>query len=64
MQLFKLSTKLHSFDTFAEFAKEFALGKGDLVITNDFLYQPFMKALNLPCTFIMPPSSPTSEPGY
>lgn len=62
MQLFKLSTKLHSFDTFAKFAKEFALGKGDLVITNDFLYQPFMKALNLPCTFIMQEHYGKGEP--
>ena len=42
MQLFKLKTVIDQFETFADFAKAFALGERDLVITNDFLYEPFM----------------------
>ena len=53
MQLFKLKTRLSEFDSFADFAKEFNLTKEDLIITNEFLYNPYMRGLNLPCRFIM-----------
>ena len=46
MQLFKLKTRLSKFDHFADFAREFKLSEHDLVITNEFLYEPFMKSLN------------------
>ena len=38
MQLLKLKSRLHRFEYFADFAKEFELGDKDLVITNEFLY--------------------------
>ena len=53
MQLFKLKTRLSEFDSFADFAKEFNLAKEDLIITNEFLYNPYMRGLNLPCRFII-----------
>ncbi len=53
---------MHSFDTFAEFAKEFELGERDLVITNEFIYEPFMKACNLPCHFVMQEKYGLGEP--
>lgn len=62
MQLFKLKTTVHSFDHFGEFAKAFELGANDLVITQSFLYEPFMKALNLPCVFIMQEKYGMGEP--
>lgn len=62
MQLFKLKTRLSKFDTFAEFAKEFNLSKEDLVITNEFLYNPYMGGLNLPCRFIMQEQYGLGEP--
>lgn len=62
MQLLKLSTKVHRSETFAEFATEFALNEHDLVLTNDFLYQPFMKPLNLPCHFVMQEKYGVGEP--
>lgn len=43
MTLFDLRTKISKFDTFAEFATEFSLSKDDLVITQSFIYEPFMK---------------------
>ena len=42
MQLFKLKTRLSEFDSFADFAKEFNLTKEDLIITNEFLYNPYI----------------------
>lgn len=62
MQLFKLNTRLHFADTFAEFAQEMSLGKEDLVITNEFLYKPFMESCNLPCQFIMQEKFGVGEP--
>ncbi len=62
MQLFKLQTKIHEFSNFSDFAKEFDLGKNDLVITNEFLFTPFMAPLNLSCHFIMQEKYGLGEP--
>ncbi len=62
MQLFKLKTTIDQFDTFADFAKAFNLGEKDLVITNDFLYEPYMKACNLHCHFVMQEKYGLGEP--
>lgn len=42
MKFFKLPTQIHTFDTFSAFAKEYAIGEGDLILTHSFLYEPFM----------------------
>lgn len=62
MELFKLSTKMHKFDTFKDFAKEFDIKKGDVVLTNGFLYEPFMKDSNVDAKFIMQEEFGTGEP--
>lgn len=62
MQLFKLKSRLHQFEDFAGFAKDFNLNEKDLVITNVFLYEPFMKPLQLKCHFIMQESYGLGEP--
>lgn len=62
MQLFKLKTIISRFGTFAEFAREFALGEGDLVLTNEFLYKPFMEGLGLGCRFVMQEKYGQGEP--
>ncbi len=62
MQLFKLKTKVSKFDLFADFAKEFNLSEKDLVLTQGFLYQPFMESLKLPCHFVMQEKYGVGEP--
>ena len=62
MQLFKLKTRLSEFNSFADFAKEFNLKKEDLIITNEFLYNPYMRDLHLPCRFIMQEHYGMGEP--
>ncbi len=62
MQIFKMKTELHKVDSFAQFAEEFGLNEMDLVITNDFLYKPFMQACNLKCNFIMQEQYGVGEP--
>ncbi|TVQ07550.1 MAG: iron-containing alcohol dehydrogenase [Bacteroidetes bacterium] len=62
MQLFKLKTQISRFDTFAQFAAEFALSEKDLIITNEFLAEPFMNGLELPCHFIFQEKYGQGEP--
>ena len=45
MRQLLLRTEIHKFDTFEDFAKEFEIGEGDLLFTNEFLYTPKMKPL-------------------
>ena len=45
--------QIHRFETFAGFAKEFALSPDDLIFTEQFLYEAFIKELNLPCSILL-----------
>ncbi|MCF0230527.1 MAG: 4-hydroxybutyrate dehydrogenase [Parasporobacterium sp.] len=54
--------QLNKFKTFAEFAEEFALGERDLIVTNEFIYTPFMKELNLKSQVVFQEKFGTSEP--
>lgn len=62
MQLFKLKTTVSKFDRFAEFAEAFQLSAKDLIITQKFLYEPFMQELGLPCHFVMQEAYGSGEP--
>lgn len=54
--------QLYKFPTFGEFAEEFALGRDDLILTNEFIYQPFMKDLNLDCQIVFQENFGAGEP--
>ena len=43
---------VYKFQTFAQMAEEFKLGERDVVLTNEFIYTPFMKDLGLKCQFV------------
>jgi len=60
--MFTLKTSILQYDTFEAFAQAEKLGKGDLVITQSFLYEPFMQSLDLSCTFIMQDRYGAGEP--
>lgn len=45
MLQFMLNTEIHKFDTCKAFAEEFKLGEDDLVISNEYIYEPFFGAL-------------------
>lgn len=60
--MFTVKTNISTHKTFAEFAESFALSKDDLVITQSFIYEPFMKTLNLPCYFVMQEKYGMGEP--
>ena len=60
--MFTIKTTISKFRTFKEFTKAFALSENDLVITQSFLYEPFIKQLNFPCTFVMQDKYGSGEP--
>lgn len=62
MKIFKLPTQVHKFDNFKDFAEEFNIGKNDLVLTQQFIFDPFMKDLQLEADFIMQEKFGAGEP--
>ena len=62
MKYFNLPTQINKFDDFKSFAKEFSIGKNDLVLTQQFLFDPYMKALNLEADFVMQEKFGAGEP--
>ena len=42
-----IAPTIYKFDTFGAFAEEFKLGERDVVLTNEFIYKPFMEELGL-----------------
>ena len=54
--------ELYKYEAFAPFAEEFQLGKGDLVLTNEFIYTPFIKDLGLACQFVFQERFGAGEP--
>ncbi|MFZ5969879.1 MAG: 4-hydroxybutyrate dehydrogenase [Bacillota bacterium] len=62
MQFFKLPTVIHKFEDFKTFVEEFKIGEGDLVLTHEFLYKPFMEGLDLKADFFMQEKYGAGEP--
>ena len=62
MKNFQLVPQIHSFNKFKDFADEFKIGEGDLVLTQEFIYEPFMKELNLKSDFIFQEKYGDGEP--
>jgi 4-hydroxybutyrate dehydrogenase len=54
--------QIHSFKVFKEFAEEFKINENDLVLTHEFIYEPYMKDLNLKANFIFQEKYGTGEP--
>ena len=38
-----IAPQIDSFETFAEFAAGFSVGAEDLILTNEYIYDPIMK---------------------
>ncbi len=62
MKQFSMNLDIYKFDSFRDFAKEFEIGPGDLIFTNKFLYDPFMKDLDLKCDVYFQEKYGISEP--
>lgn len=57
-----VAPQIESFDTFADFAKEFSIGADDLILTNEYIYDPIMKKENLECNYIFQEKYGAGEP--
>jgi 4-hydroxybutyrate dehydrogenase len=62
MQGLKIVPTIHLFDTFKEFANQFNINKNDLVLTHEFLYEPFMKPLGIESNYIFQEKYGIGEP--
>ncbi|MBR5229893.1 MAG: 4-hydroxybutyrate dehydrogenase [Firmicutes bacterium] len=47
MQALKVVPEILIFDTFKEFNEHFHLGKGDILVTNQWMYDPYVKPLGI-----------------
>ena len=62
MYSFKLATEISQFDTFAEFMKEFAIDQGDLLLTNEIIFDNTMKRHNPQCSVLFQEKYGFGEP--
>ena len=47
MQALRIVPKILTFDTFKEFNDEFKIGKNDILVTNQWMYDPYVKPLGI-----------------
>lgn len=59
---FSLPTVIKSADTFKEFAENEELGSQDLIITNEFIYEPFIKPYEVGCRVLFQERYGSGEP--
>lgn len=62
MQELMLRPVIHSFLNCREFAEQFKIGPGDLILTNEFIYQPYFECLNLGCDVLFQEKYGSTEP--
>jgi len=62
MQALKLVPTIHYFDTFREFNDEYKLGKGDVLVTNQWMYDPYVKPLGIDVPVIFQEKYGAGEP--
>ncbi len=62
MKLLQLKPEIYKYETFKEFTKAFNLGEGDLVLTNEFLHDSFMKDISIKPDFIFQEKYGVGEP--
>ena len=62
MQALKLKPVIHYFDTFKDFNDEFKLGKGDILVTNEWMYKPYVEGLGIDMPVIFQEKYGQGEP--
>ncbi|HBU12811.1 MAG TPA: 4-hydroxybutyrate dehydrogenase [Clostridiales bacterium] len=53
---------IHEFDDFKSFAQEFALSEKDLILTNEYIYNPIIAEVNPPCRKLFQEKYGAGEP--
>ncbi len=62
MKLLQVKPQIFMFETFNEFANEFALGADDLLVTHKFLFEDYMASTNIVCDRIFQEEYGAGEP--
>ena len=62
MQALRVVPKVFYFDTFKEFNDEFKVGKDDLLVTNEWMYTPYVKPLGIETNVIFQEKFGAGEP--
>ena len=62
MQALKVKPVIHYFDTFKDFNDEFKLGKGDILVTNEWMYKPYVEGLGIDMPVIFQEKFGQGEP--
>ena len=62
MQALRVVPAIHYFDTFKEFNEEFKLGKGDILVTNQWMYDPYVKPLGIDIPVVFQEKYGAGEP--
>ena len=62
MKPFRIVPAISEFTEFEEFARQEGLNEKDLIITNEYIYEPVNKTLNLPCKTLFQEKYGASEP--
>ena len=62
MEQIVFKPSLYKFATCREFAGSFALSRSDLVLTNEYIYQPYFGRLNLSCHVVFQEKYGMGEP--
>ena len=62
MQALRVVPAIHYFDTFKDFNDEFKLGKGDLLVTNQWMYDPYVKPLGIDMPVVYQEKYGSGEP--
>nr|WP_297178711.1 4-hydroxybutyrate dehydrogenase [uncultured Agathobaculum sp.] len=57
-----IAPTIYKFANFGEFAAQFKLGERDVVLTNEFIYKPFMEELGLKSKFVFQEKFGAGEP--
>ncbi|MGI6182117.1 MAG: 4-hydroxybutyrate dehydrogenase [Agathobaculum sp.] len=57
-----IAPTIYKFSNFGDFAEEFKLGERDVVLTNEFIYKPFMEELGLKSQFVFQEKFGAGEP--
>ncbi len=62
MKAFHLTPAVMEYAEFADFAREAKLGANDLILTNEYIYNPAISKLNLPCQTLFQEQYGMGEP--
>lgn len=62
MQTFRVVPKIFYFDTFKEFNDEFKIGKKDVLITNEWMYNPYVAPLGIDTNVVYQEKYGSGEP--